>query len=128
MSEKKPVVTLVGHCGPDSSFLRMAISTAAPGSTVRMADTNPDLDAAATSSDLLLFNRVLEVGFDDSDGVALLKETKAKHPDLPVMMVSNYAETQQAAEEAGAEPGFGKGEIGSDKVKSRIRAALGLDA
>jgi hypothetical protein len=40
------------------------------------------------------------------------------------MMISNYPEAQQAAESAGALPGFGKREIGSAKVKERISAAL----
>ncbi len=129
MSDKKPIVTLVGHCGPDSSFLRMAISSALPGATVKMADTDAELaDVIETGSDLLLFNRVLEVGFDNSDGVELLRQTKAKHADLTVMMVSNFAETQQEAEAAGAAPGFGKNAIGSDEVKAKIRDAVGVAA
>ena len=102
-------VTLVGHCGPDSSFLRMAVSTAAPGSVVAMADSNAELEAAVENSDLLVFNRVLEVGFDDEDGVALLRQTKEKYPEAKVMMVSNYPETQQEAEAAGALPASASG-------------------
>ncbi|MEM7808401.1 MAG: hypothetical protein AAF561_09845 [Planctomycetota bacterium] len=120
-----PVVTLVGHCGPDSSFLRMAVSSAAPGATVTMADTNQQLaDVLENGSDLLLFNRVLESGFDDSDGVALLKQTKAANPGLKVLMVSNFPQTQQEAEAAGAVEGFGKNDISSGKASERIKAAL----
>lgn len=117
-------VTLVGHCGPDSSFLRMAISQAAPGTIVAMADSDKELEQAAERSDLLLFNRVLEVGFDDSDGIALLRRTKELHPGRKMMMVSNFPEAQQAAEAAGALPGFGKRELGSEKVKRLIADAL----
>ena len=118
-------VTLVGHCGPDSSFLRMAVSSAAPGAAVRMADTDAELDAALEGgSDLLLFNRVLEVGFEDSDGVAALRRAKERRPGQAVMMVSNYPETQRDAEAAGALPGFGKREIGSDRAKQRLADAL----
>jgi hypothetical protein len=125
-TDKKPVVTLVGHCGPDSSFLRMAISSAAPGATITMADTHRELaDAVDAKPDLMMFNRVLESGFDDSDGVSLMKQTHAEH-DVKVMMISNFEKTQADAEAAGAVPGFGKGDIGSDKAKQRIRDALGL--
>ncbi len=126
-NDKKPTVTLVGHCGPDSSFLRMAVSSAAPGATVKMADTNGELsDVLSSGSDLLLFNRVLESGFSDSDGVALLRQTKADHPDQKVLMVSNFPQTQQEAEAAGALEGFGKNDISNGKASERIKAALGV--
>ena len=121
------VVCLVGHCGPDSSFLRMAVSTALPGSTVTMADTDDELrDAIQNGVDLMLFNRVLEVGFNDTDGIGMLRNVKQSNPNLAVMMVSNYADAQQKAEAAGAVPGFGKSEIGSSKVTDRIRDAVGV--
>jgi DNA-binding NarL/FixJ family response regulator len=121
-------IVLVGHCGPDSSFLRMAASGAAPGSIVGMADSEAELDAAVEKGvDLLLFNRVMEFGFDERDGVALLARTRQKHPELTAMMISNYPEAQQAAEAVGAVPGFGKRDVGSDKSRQRIRQALGLE-
>jgi DNA-binding NarL/FixJ family response regulator len=67
---------------------------------------------------------VLEIGFDDSDGVGLLRRVKAEHPEQNVLMVSNFDETQREAQAAGALPGFGKREIGSDKVRQRIADAV----
>ena len=120
-------VALVGHCGPDSSFLRMAVSGAAPGAKIVMADSEKELDdALENGADLLMFNRVMEIGFDERDGVTLMRGVKEKHPDQAVLMVSNYPETQQQAEAAGASPGFGKRDIGSEKAKTRLREALGL--
>ncbi|MEM8874780.1 MAG: hypothetical protein AAGD32_11055 [Planctomycetota bacterium] len=120
-------VALVGHCGPDSSFLRMAVSSALPGAQVKMVDDDNELEATVNQGvDLLLFNRVLEFGFTNRQGQELLEQVREKHPDLAVMMVSNFDDAQQAAEDAGAKPGFGKNEIGTDKVKDRIRAAVGL--
>ena len=120
-----PRVTLVGHCGPDSSYLRMAISSALPGAKVSLADTDRELETALDGGvDLMLFNRVLESGFSNRDGIGKLAEIKQLHPDLRVMMVSNFADAQQAAENVGAEPGFGKREIGSARVTERLRNAL----
>lgn len=119
-------IALVGHCGPDSSFLKMAVRSAAPGSTVLMADDEAELEkVAAGEPDLLLFNRVMEPGFATQSGVELMRAFKAGRPGLKVMLVSNFADAQAAAVEAGALPGFGKNDIGREKAKAALRAALG---
>ena len=118
-------VTLVGHCGPDSSFLRMAVSGAAPGVVVTVAADDREVDAAIENGvDLLLFNRVLDYGYSTTDGIGMLRNLKQTHPDVKMMMVSNYPEALTQAEEAGALPGFGKREIGTEKVKQRLADAL----
>jgi hypothetical protein len=43
-----------------------------------------------------------------------------------MMLVSNYADAQQAAVAAGALPGFGKRELGTPRVSQLIRDALKL--
>jgi CheY-like chemotaxis protein len=125
-SKQAKVVALVGHCGPDSSYLRMAVSGAAPGARVVMVDSDEDLEAALGEGeiDLVMLNRKLDFGFEESDGIKLLERIKSLRPAQKLMMISNYPEAQQAAESAGALPGFGKREIGSAKVKERISAAL----
>ena len=122
---KTRTVVLVGHCGPDSSFLRMAVTGAVPGTKVLMADSDAELDRALEAgADLLLLNRVLDFGFEESRGVALMGRIRQRRPQQRMMMVSNYPDVQQEAEAAGALPGFGKREIGSAKVRERIAAAL----
>ncbi len=103
----------------------MAVSSAAPGTLITMADSDRELAQAITSgTDLLMLNRQLEFGFAQGDGVAVLRQIKQQHPAQRVLMVSNYPETQEEALAAGALPGFGKREIGTEKVKQRIREAL----
>jgi hypothetical protein len=125
MSKK---VVLVGHCGPDSSFLRMAVAAADRSLKVFMADDhdelNQQLDAGA---DLLLFNRELGWGFDQTLGVEIIRDLRPRHPNVKMMLISNYADAQAAAQQAGAVPGFGKREIGSPRVAKLIREALALD-
>ena len=122
MSKK---VVLVGHCGPDSSFLRMAVSSAAKGLQVLSADTEEELDAVlADKPDLVLFNRLLDFGFPEHEGVAVIRRLRAAHPDLRMMLVSNFDDAQQKAVAAGALPGFGKREIGTPKVADLLRKAL----
>ena len=118
-------IALVGHCGPDSSYLRMAVGNAIKGAKVLMIDDDEDLTRAVNDGvDLLLFNRVLEFGFSADLGVDLIKRFRQAHPDLKMMLVSNYADAQTAAVAAGALPGFGKREIGTPKVTDMLRRSL----
>ena len=118
-------VALIGHCGPDSSYLRMAISRAAPGVQVVFVDEARVLEREIEEGlDLLLFNRVLDWGFDSTEGVEVIRKLRADHPDLKIMLVSNYPEAQAAAVAAGALPGFGKRDIGSPRVTQLLRDAL----
>ena len=120
-------VLLVGHCGPDSSYLRMAVSAAGPGVSVGMADDQQSLDRAlADGVDLVLVNRVLDYGFDHEEGVDLIARLRPEHPAVKVMLVSNYPEAQQAAVAVGALPGFGKREIGTPRVARLLSSALAL--
>ena len=102
----------------------MAVGSAIKGSKVVMVDDDDDLNKVVNDGvDLLLFNRVLEFGFSADLGVDLIKRFRAEHPDLKMMLISNYADAQKAAVEAGALPGFGKREIGTAKV-SEILAPI----
>src|SRR5687767_725451 len=115
-------VVLVGHCGPDSSFLRMAVSSASRGITVAAADDQDELDTYLTKGvDLLLLNRELGWGFDQTEGVEVIRSLRTRHPNLKMMLVSNYPEAQAAAVAVGALPGFGKREIGTPRVTQLLR-------
>ena len=76
--------------------------------------------------DLLLINRVLDFGFDDTEGVNVIAKLHSHDPKLKMMLVSNYPESQAAAVAAGALLGFGKRDLGSAKVKDMLREALSL--
>ena len=122
MSKK---VALVGHCGPDSSFLRMAVSSADRSVQVLAADDSSELNKVlADGVDLLLLNREMPYGFEDHEGVGLIRKLRSQHPGVKMMLVSNYPEAQAAAVAAGAVPGFGKREIGTKRVAEVIREAL----
>ena len=118
-------VALVGHCGPDSSYLRMAVSRAGKDLKVISADDSTELQRVLGDGvDLLLLNRVLDYGFEETEGVALIRKLRSKFPQVKTMLVSNYPEAQAEAVAAGALPGFGKRDIGSAKVTTLIQEAL----
>jgi hypothetical protein len=118
-------VVLVGHCGPDTSYLRMAVTSADRGIQVLAADDSDELDSLVRGGvDLVLFNRELGWGFDSAMGVDVIREYRTRQPNLKMMLVSNYPDAQAAAVAAGALPGFGKRELGKPHVSQLIRDAL----
>src|SRR6478735_7784320 len=122
MSKK---VLLVGHCGPDCSYLKMAVKSAGTPVTILMADDQKELRTALDGGvDLILFNRELGYGFDEKYGVDVIKYLSGNYPTMKMMLVSNYADAQSAAVAAGAIPGFGKREIGSQRVATLLKDAL----
>jgi DNA-binding NarL/FixJ family response regulator len=119
------MVVLVGHCGPDNSYLKMAVTSAEKVAQVYPADDEAELKHALEEGvDLVLFNRELGWGFEETTGVEIIRKLKATHPAVKMILVSNYPEAQAAAVAAGALPGFGKRDIGSPKVKQLLRDAL----
>jgi hypothetical protein len=119
-------IVLVGHCGPDSSYLRQVVMKAAKDVRILMADDDAELAGALEEGvDLILFNRELGYGFAEPMGVDVIKRLHAQLPNLKTMLVSNYAEAQTAAVANGALPGFGKREIGTPRVIELLRGALG---
>jgi len=118
-------VVLVGHCGPDASYLRGAVSRAMKEAHIALVDDKAELDRAlADRVDLVLVNRQLDWGFETEQGIELIRQLRQQHPDLRLMLVSNYSEAQQQAVQAGAAPGFGKREIGTPRVTELLKSAL----
>jgi len=123
MSSIKRIV-LVGHCGFDSSQLESFVRRTAGGVDVISAGGQKDVEAHASPESLLLINRQLGWGFDAKSGVDLISRLSEVEAPPKLMLISNYADAQQQAEEAGALPGFGKAQIGSAEATATLRDAL----
>lgn len=114
-------VLSVGQCGPDhysiSRFLERHFDV-----EITTADREQQAIQRLRSEpfDLVLVNRKLDI--DYSDGMAIIRAMKAD-PSLagvPVMLVSNYPESQEEAVAAGAEYGFGKSALNSPESAERV--------
>ena len=118
-------ILLVGHCGPDSSYLRIAISSALPGSSILFPNDDEEFQSALrVGADLVLFNRELDGFFTYDSGVEYIRAMKKAHPHVKTMLISNYADAQAAAVAAGAVPGFGKRQLGSKEVVALLRQTV----
>ena len=70
----------------------------------------------------MLVNRKLDA--DYSDGIEVIRAIKADAAtaDVPVMLVTNYPEHQDAAVAAGALRGFGKLEFDQPETREKLAA------
>jgi DNA-binding NarL/FixJ family response regulator len=122
-----PHIFLVGHCGPDTSYLRVAVKKALPDSAVHTVHDEAALDTAIAKipagdpPPLLLVNRALEPGFVAETGVELIAQLRGKYPDAKLLLVSNYDDAQAAAVKNGALRGFGKRDIGSPALTALLQ-------
>ncbi|MFO0900709.1 MAG: response regulator [Pirellulales bacterium] len=115
----------VGQCPPDHFALRRLLE--GMGAEVVQSHTLADTVAQLRAGrfDLVLINRKLDI--DYSDGMVILEHLKrhAETREIPVMLVSNYPEAQAEAVAAGAEPGFGKAQLGAAETRQRLERVLG---
>ena len=116
----------VGNCGPDHRSICQLIEKLFPGTEVAKADTaGQTLNMLRESKfDLVFINRKLDI--DYSDGIEILKQIKAEEAlaAIPVMLVTNYAEHQDAAVAAGALRGFGKLELAKPATQQKLESIL----
>jgi hypothetical protein len=119
-------IALVGHCGVDGPRIEARIHDILDDAQVCSCNDAESLDRVCGDGvDLLLFNRELGYGFDDGQGVELIKQVHKSHPDIKLMLISDRPEAQRKAEKAGAMPGFGKADLTTSKVEKALRNALG---
>lgn len=118
-------VLSVGQCGPDhaalAGFLNEHFDVEILTSDL-LPDTLQVLGDRAV--DLVLINRKLDA--DYSDGMNILTSIKDDPAlrDIPVMIISNFDDAQQAAVAAGATRGFGKAELSDPAARETVAAVL----
>lgn len=116
-------ILLVGHCGVDGPRLQREIASLQAAEGVRVNSMDELRRYCDGGADLLLINRE-PLGFTPLMGVDLIKQLRERYPDQKVMLVSDHPEAQEEATRAGALPGVGKADIGSNKFATTIRQAL----
>ena len=118
-------VLSVGQCFADHSAISRTLRTQFAAEVVPADDAEEALQRVREEAfDLVLINRIFDR--DGSQGLELIKELKAdeKTAQIPVMLVSNYEDSQQQAVAAGAVPGFGKSALGHPQMLGRVKSYL----
>lgn len=115
----------VGNCVPDHSTLTRYLTKHFVCVVDEAADGARAMEKLkAHSYDLVLVNRKLDA--DYSDGLEVIKQIKAdpETKEVPVMMMTNYPDHQDAAVSAGALRGFGKLEYNEPATLDRLKQVL----
>lgn len=121
-------VLSVGQCGFDH------------GSITRFLQGHFDAEVSAASTaddalallrqqtfNLILVNRQFDA--DGDDGLSFIQTVKSdpQFADIPVMLITNYSDYAKRALALGAVPGFGKSELASPGLVSRLGPYLQTD-
>jgi two-component system chemotaxis response regulator CheY len=115
----------VGNCGPDHAAIRNYLTRHFDVELVQVDDAAGAMAQLRVGNfDLVLVNRKLDI--DYSDGIEVIRALKAdsKTADVPVMLVTNYTDHQDAAVAIGALRGFGKLEFSKSETRDRLAAIL----
>lgn len=115
----------VGQCGPDHATIRSYLIRNFDCEVVQVDDAAGALSQLkAGRFDLVLVNRKLDA--DYSDGIEVIRQLKsdADAASVPVMLVTNYPEHQDAAIAAGAICGFGKLEFQKPETREKLADIL----
>lgn len=115
----------VGNCNMDHSSITRLVAGEFQAEIVR-AHAKTDALAALEKQqfDLVLINRLMDR--TGEPGLEIIQEIK-RRPEIsatPVMMITNFAEHQETAMKNGAEPGFGKREMGSADTREKLAKFL----
>ena len=115
----------VGQCGPDHSAIRNYLTRNFACEIVQVDDGAAALaELKAGQFDLVLVNRKLDVDYSDGiDVISTLKEDPST-ASVPVMLITNYPDHQDAAIAAGGIRGFGKLEFGKQETRDMLAAIL----
>ena len=115
----------IGNCVPDHRAIA-ALITSHFDAQVIAADQWQDAckQLREQAFDLVLVNRKLDI--DYSDGLEVIHQLKgdADLRAIPVMMITNFAEHQQQAIQAGAVEGFGKQSLRDPATREKLAVFL----
>ena len=120
-----PTVLDIGNCDADHMFLDSMFQANFGATLIRAHRLDDAQDKIKGNTvDLILINRLLDV--DRSEGMDVLRELKTdpESQDIPMMIITNYEEHQEAAMEAGAVRGFGKAALRSEETRKVIEEVL----
>lgn len=115
----------VGNCGFDHSSLARMVEREFGAEAIAAHDASEALRQAKSGKyALVVVNRVLDG--DGSSGLEIIQSLKndPETKDVPVMMITNYADHEAKAVAAGAEPGFGKSTLNDPQTRARLARFL----
>jgi len=125
MTTEQPIVLDVGQCNLDHGNISQLLNEHFDALVDRAHHADEALRAVRDKRyNLVLINRILDA--DGDEGLAFIERLQGDETtrDTPVMLVSNFADAQEAAVALGARPGFGKSALNDPKTVQCLSAYL----
>lgn len=120
-----PRILDVGNCGYDHGKISQMLQREFGAEVTAAASASETLERLAREAyDLVLVNRKLDEDYSDGIEIIKLLKSHAEFSRLPVMLITNYPDHQEAAVAAGALYGFGKLELAKPETQQRLSAVL----
>ncbi len=117
-------VLSVGNCAFDHGQIEQLL--APTGAHLEaLGSAEQTLAAVDDTCRLVLVNRIIDQ--TGESGLELLRTLRDRHPSVAVMLISNYADAQREAQEAGALEGFGKSQLGDPQLVQRLAELLSVE-
>ena len=114
-----------GNCGPDFHAIRQMVSSHFGASVVQSHGVEDTLELLRNQSvDLVTVNRKLDRDYSDGLDVAVAIKSDPELESIPVMLVTNYDEHQEAAMAAGCVRGFGKLALKDPETRNLLKPFL----
>jgi CheY-like chemotaxis protein len=120
------IVVDCGNCGPDYNAIRQMVQANFDAVVLQTHGLEDTLELLSQRHvDLITVNRKLDRDYTDGMDVIRGIKADARYADLPVMLVTNYEEHQEAAEKEGAVRGFGKLSVREPSTVTLLQKYLG---
>jgi CheY-like chemotaxis protein len=125
MADTAARVLDVGNCDHDHALIRGMLTEHFDVVVDRAASVEDAIDRMRSRHyDLVLFNRMIDS--NGREGIELVRQAKADGllAAMPVMMISNLREAQEACVAAGGQRGFGKAALKESSTIELLAAYL----
>ncbi len=120
------IVLDCGNCGPDFNSIRQMIRSNFGASVIQSHGIEDTLQILKEKKiDLVMVNRKLDRDYTDGMEVVRAIKSDLEVSSVPVMLVTNYEEHQEAAMKAGCVVGFGKLAIDEEATRKLLLPYLG---
>lgn len=126
MTSMKKTLLDCGNCGPDFNAIRVMVEREFGAVVLQSHGLEDTLSLLRQRQiDLVTINRKLDRDYSDGLEIAKAIKTDQQFRSVPVMLVTNYEEHQEAAMAVGCVRGFGKLAIASAETHQLLRPFLG---
>ena len=115
-----------GNCGPDFHSIRQMVTTHFDVTVLQTHGAEDTLETLRTRAvDLVTVNRKLDRDYSDGIEIVKLIRQDAQHDAVPIMLVTNYSDHQDAAIAVGCVRGFGKLALSDPDTIDLLKPFLG---